>query len=62
MTILVAGGSGLVGSAIVRELNRLNQDVVGISSKDVDLLDRIKTFEFIKNIKPTENEIINPPK
>jgi len=53
MTILVAGGSGLVGSAIVRELKRLNQDVVGISSKDVDLLDRNKTFEFIKNLKPT---------
>jgi GDP-L-fucose synthase len=53
MTILVAGGSGLVGSAIVRELKRLNQDVIGVSSKDVDLLDRDKTFEFIKNLKPT---------
>ena len=53
MTILVAGGSGLVGSAIVRELKRLNEDVVGISSKDVDLLDRVKTFEFVKNLKPT---------
>ena len=52
MTILVAGGSGLVGSAIVRELKGLNQDVVGISSKDIDLLDRNKTFEFIKNLKP----------
>ncbi len=53
MTILVAGGSGLVGSAIVRELKRLNKDVVGISSKDVNLLDRKKTFEFINNLKPT---------
>jgi len=53
MTILVAGGSGLVGSAIVRELKRLNKDVIGISSKDVDLLDRKKTFEFINNLKPT---------
>jgi len=53
MTILVAGGSGLVGSAIVRELKRLNQDVIGISSKDVNLLDREKTFEFINNFKPT---------
>jgi len=53
MTILVAGGSGLVGSAIVRELKRLNEDVIGISSKDVDLLDRKKTFEFINNLKPT---------
>jgi GDP-L-fucose synthase len=53
MTILVAGGSGLVGSAIVRELKGLNKDVIGISSKDVDLLDRDKTFEFIENLKPT---------
>jgi GDP-L-fucose synthase len=53
MTILVAGGSGLVGSAIIRELNRLNQKVIGISSKDVDLLDREKTFEFIKKLEPT---------
>ena len=52
MTILVAGGSGLVGSAIVRELKRLNKDVIGISSKDVDLLDRSQTFEFINNLKP----------
>ena len=53
MTILVAGGSGLVGSAIVRELKRLNQDVIGTSSKDVDLLDRDKTFEFVNNLKPS---------
>ena len=52
MTILVAGGSGLVGSAIVRELNRVEKDVVGISSKDVDLLDRSKTFDFVKSLKP----------
>jgi GDP-L-fucose synthase len=53
MTILVGGGSGLVGSAIVRELKRLNRNVIGISSKDVDLLDRDKTFTFIHNLKPT---------
>jgi GDP-L-fucose synthase len=53
MTILVAGGTGLVGSAIVRELKRVNKDVVGISSKDVDLLDRVKSFEYIKKINPT---------
>lgn len=57
MTILVAGGSGLVGSAIVRELKELNKDVIGISSKDVDLLDRSKTFEFINDLKP--NAIID---
>jgi len=53
MTILVAGGTGLAGSAIVRELERVDKKVIGISSKDVDLLDRAKTFSFIKDLKPT---------
>ena len=52
MTILVAGGTGLAGSAIVRELERVNKKVIGISSKDVDLLDRAKTFSYIKDLKP----------
>ena len=53
MTILVAGSSGLVGSAIVSEFKRLNRDVIGISSKDVNLLDRNKTFEYVNDLKPT---------
>jgi GDP-L-fucose synthase len=53
MTILVAGGTGLVGSAIVREFKRVNRDVVGISSKDVNLLDRDKTFAYIMKLNPT---------
>jgi GDP-L-fucose synthase len=53
MTILVAGGTGLVGSAIVRELKRVNRDVVVISSKDVNLLDRDKTFAYIMKLNPT---------
>jgi GDP-L-fucose synthase len=53
MTILVAGGSGLVGSAIVSEFKLLNRDVIGISSKDINLLDRNKTFEYINDLKPT---------
>lgn len=53
MTILVAGATGLAGSAIVRELKRVNKKVIGISSKDVNLLDRAKTFSYIKDLKPT---------
>jgi len=52
MTILVAGGTGLAGSAIVRELERVNKKVISISSKDVNLLDRAKTFTYIKDLKP----------
>ena len=53
MTILVAGASGLVGSAIVRELKRANMPVIGISSKDLNLLDRSRTFSYVRSIKPT---------
>ena len=53
MAILVAGATGLVGSAIVKELESQNKSTIGISSKDVDLLDRSKTFEFINSLKPT---------
>jgi GDP-L-fucose synthase len=52
MTILVAGATGLAGSAIVRELTRIGKPVVGISSKDVDLLDRDATFNYLNKLKP----------
>ena len=52
MTILVAGATGLAGSAIVRELTRIGRPVVGISSKDVDLLDRTATFNYLNKVKP----------
>ena len=52
MTILVAGATGLAGSAIVRELTRIGRPVVGISSKDVDLLDRTATFNYLNSLKP----------
>ncbi len=53
MTILVAGKTGLVGSAILRGLNKAGKAAVGINSKDVNLLDRKKTFEYIQELKPT---------
>jgi GDP-L-fucose synthase len=53
MSILVAGATGLVGSAIVRELNATGKPNVGISSKDVNLLDRAATFKFVKDFKPS---------
>ena len=52
MTILIAGATGLVGSALLREFKRLGSSVVGISSKDVNLLNRSATFDYIKNLSP----------
>jgi len=53
MTILIAGSTGLVGSAIVEEFERNGQNVVGISRSQVDLLDYQKTDEFIGDTKPS---------
>jgi GDP-L-fucose synthase len=53
MTIVVAGHTGLVGSAIFELLRKKGEDVIGINRKVVDLLDRTKTFEFIQDIKPS---------
>jgi len=52
MTILVAGATGLAGSAIFRELTSMGKSVVGLSSKDVDLLDRSATFNYLNKLKP----------
>ena len=52
MKILVAGATGLAGSAVVREFNRLGESVTSISSKDVNLLDRPATFRYLLALKP----------
>ena len=52
MTIVVAGGTGLAGSAIVRAYQAAGEDVIAVNRKVVDLLDRDATFTFIKDVKP----------
>lgn len=52
MTIVVAGGTGLAGSAIVRAYQGAGEEVIPVSRKVVDLLDRDATFRFIKDVKP----------
>ena len=53
MTIVVAGGTGLAGSAIVRAYQAAGHEVIPVSRKVVDLLDRDATFNFIKDVKPS---------
>jgi len=52
MTVLVAGGTGLVGSAIVRHLESRGETVLAVNSKVVDLLDRRATFDYVQSHKP----------
>jgi len=52
MTIVVAGHTGLVGSAIFELLESLGTQVTGINSKIVNLLDRKATFTFFNDVKP----------
>ncbi len=53
MTIVVAGGTGLAGSAIVRAYVAAGHEVIPVNRKVVDLLDRDATFNFIASVKPT---------
>ena len=53
MSIVVAGGTGLAGSAIVKELTQKGNEVISVNSKTVDLTKRDATFEFIQDLKPT---------
>ena len=53
MTIVVAGGTGLAGSAIVRAYQATGADVIAVSRKVVDLLDRDATAKFLKEVKPS---------
>ena len=53
MTIVVAGSSGLAGSAIVRAYEKTGAQVIGVTRKVCDLLDRDATFDFIKKAKPS---------
>ena len=52
-TFYVAGHNGMVGSAIKRHLEASGfTSVIGESSKDLDLTDRVATFEYFAEHKP----------
>ena len=52
MKVLVAGSTGLAGSAISRVFEKHGYTVIGINRKVVDLLDPKATRTFIKEINP----------
>jgi dTDP-4-dehydrorhamnose reductase len=50
MNVMILGGSGLLGKALVREWN--GDDVLGLGSKDVDIRDAGKVREVVDRARP----------
>jgi len=53
MTVIVAGATGLAGSAIVKAFESTGQSVIGINRSVVDLTDEKATADFIAKAKPS---------
>lgn len=53
MTVLVAGVTGLAGSAITKAFEAKGQNVVGINRSVLNLLDARATQDFIQKVSPT---------
>lgn len=53
MTVIVAGATGLAGSAIVKAFESKGQSVVGINRSVIDLMDSKATEDFIAKAKPS---------
>jgi len=52
MSILLAGHTGLAGSAIYERLSKSFGNIIGVNSRIVDLTDRKATFEYINDLRP----------
>ena len=53
MTVIVAGATGLAGSAIVKAFESKGQNVIGINRSVVNLMDAKTTIDFIAKAKPS---------
>lgn len=52
MSVLVAGSSGMVGSAIVRKFTEFGLKVSPMSRKEVDIIDEKSTLNYIDLVQP----------
>lgn len=52
MKVLIAGYTGLVGSALYEKFSSIGEEVVGINSSNLNLLERNKVFEFVHDYRP----------
>jgi GDP-L-fucose synthase len=52
MRVLIAGSSGLVGSALIRAFDETSHEIIKVNSHVVDLTNRQSTFRFLKKARP----------
>ena len=52
MKILVTGASGQLGYDLVKELKNRNHEVIGVSSKDLDITDCEAVYKMLDELKP----------
>lgn len=50
MKTMILGASGLLGQALMREWS--GDDIIGLSSRDVDIRDAHKVYEVVENARP----------
>src|SRR2546430_213430 len=50
MKVLILGSSGLLGQALMREWS--GDEVIGLSSNDVDIRDNSRVLQTVRNLKP----------
>ena len=53
MTIVVAGGTGLAGSAITRAFRTRGDEVLVVNRSNLDLMDSEATKSFLADVQPT---------
>ena len=53
MTVVIAGSTGLAGSAIAKAFEAKSRKVIGVNRSVVDLLDSIAIERFVAKVKPT---------
>ncbi len=51
--VLLLGGSGILGSEVLRLLNAENFDYVAPTSLDLDIRDRTQLFKFVSDVRPS---------
>jgi GDP-L-fucose synthase len=52
MTVVIAGSTGLVGTALMKAFKNSGEEVIGINRKVLDLTDSRKTSDFIRSHRP----------